>query len=132
MNKLTEKDVKNLIGAAKASLLNAYAPYSNFKVGAAILTDGGDIFSGCNVENAAGSGICAERTALYSAVAGGHNSFVAIAVISDSDDFCTPCGTCRQALYEFSPEMNVYSCKKDGSYKEFILKDLLPEAFKSN
>ncbi|XP_042566367.1 zgc:103586 isoform X3 [Clupea harengus] len=109
----------------------AYCPYSRFPVGAAILTSGGTIITGCNVENASyGLTVCAERTAIQRAVAEGHRSFTAIAVTCDiKDSFVGPCGACRQVLMEFGSEWDVYLTKPDGSYKKTSLKELLPLAF---
>ncbi|MCV4783838.1 cytidine deaminase, partial [Escherichia coli] len=89
-------DKTNLIKAAAATRENAFAPYSNFKVGAAVETDGGEIFTGCNVESASfGLTICAERVAIFSAVAAGHNRIRRIAVVADTEDLTAPCGACR-------------------------------------
>ncbi|XP_062372235.1 zgc:103586 isoform X1 [Sardina pilchardus] len=109
----------------------AYCPYSRFPVGAAILTSGGTIITGCNVENASyGLTVCAERTAIQRAVAEGHRSFTAIAVTCDiKDSFVGPCGACRQVLMEFGSEWDIYLTKPDGSYKKTSLKELLPFAF---
>ncbi|MCI4377384.1 hypothetical protein PGIGA_G00202970 [Pangasianodon gigas] len=109
----------------------AYCPYSQFPVGAAILTSGGAIITGCNVENASyGLTVCAERTAIQRAVAEGHRSFTAIAVTCDiKDSFVGPCGACRQVLMEFGTEWDIYLTKPDGSYKKTSLRELLPLAF---
>ncbi|XP_073668189.1 active breakpoint cluster region-related protein isoform X2 [Paramisgurnus dabryanus] len=109
----------------------AYCPYSNFPVGAAILTTGGAIITGCNVENASyGLTVCAERTAIQRAVAEGYRRFTAIAVTCDiNDSFVGPCGACRQVLMEFGTEWDVYLTKPDGSYKKTSLRELLPLAF---
>ncbi|XP_048041781.1 zgc:103586 [Megalobrama amblycephala] len=109
----------------------AYCPYSGFPVGAAILTTGGAIITGCNVENASyGLTVCAERNAIQRAVAEGYRRFTAIAVTCDiKDSFVGPCGACRQVLMEFGTEWDVYLTKPDGSYKKTSLRDLLPLAF---
>ena len=97
-----------LIKEAGKARENAYAPYSGFKVGAAILGQDGVIFTGCNVENASyGLSVCAERAAVCKAVCAGTASFEAIAVVTPTDDPASPCGACRQVLAEFSPEMKV-------------------------
>ena len=99
---------RELMSKAKQASLNAYVPYSRFAVGAAIECTDGTVFTGCNVENAAlGSTICAERTACCKAVSEGHRDFRRIAIYADSENWCTPCGACRQFLAEFSPEMEV-------------------------
>ena len=109
----------------------SYAPYSNFKVGAALLSVNGDIFTGCNVENASyGGTICAERTAVVKAVSNGHRDFVKIAIAESKGGDCTPCGFCRQVLSEFSKDGSlIVVCKVDGEIKEILLKDLLPHGF---
>uniref|UniRef100_A0A3Q3KGP3 Cytidine deaminase n=1 Tax=Mastacembelus armatus TaxID=205130 RepID=A0A3Q3KGP3_9TELE len=109
----------------------AYCPYSEFSVGAAILTADGAIITGANVENASyGLTVCAERTAVQRAVLEGHRQFKAIAVTCDiKDRFVGPCGACRQVLMEFGVDWTVYLTKPDGSYKETSLSELLPMAF---
>lgn len=108
----------------------SYVPYSRFPVGAAILTQDGRVFTGCNVENAAyGSCICAERTALVKAVSEGCQSFRRLAVVGNSTDYCWPCGSCRQMLYEFAPELEVLVAKKDHSFVKYRLRELLPQGF---
>ena len=109
----------------------SYCPYSNFPVGAAILCGDGTVFTGCNVESAAyGSTICAERTALLKAVSEGHrDDWTAIAVAGQGDDFCWPCGSCRQMLYEFAPELRVLAVRGDGNFAEAKLFELLPHGF---
>ena len=109
---------------------HAYTPYSNFNVGAALLCKDGTVFTGCNVENAAyGSTICAERTALVKAISEGHRDFAAIAIAGSSDDFCWPCGSCRQMLFEFAPNLRVLAVRQDGQFQTATLTELLPHAF---
>lgn len=111
---------------------NAYAPFSHFKVGAAILTSKGDIFAGCNVENSSyGMTNCAERTAIFSAVAakGAALQIVAVAVANAQDVACSPCGACRQVIYEFGPDAVVFYQSKDGDAESHIT-ELLPEGFR--
>ena len=109
----------------------AYCPYSKFPVGAALLCADGSVFTGCNVESAAyGSTICAERTALLKAVSEGHREdWSAIAVAGKGMEFCWPCGSCRQMLYEFAPELRVLAVRGDGEFEEAKLSDLLPRGF---
>jgi len=121
-----------LINAARAAMKNAHAPYSNFRVGAALRARGGKIFSGCNVENASyGLSNCAERTAIFSAVArlGPAMEIDAIAVVNEHDAPCSPCGACRQVIYEFGPNAVVYFHGATG-WKPTPITDLLPEGFR--
>ena len=109
----------------------SYCPYSDFPVGAALLCEDGRVFTGCNVESASyGSTICAERTALLKAVSEGCRSgFTVIAVAGRGDEYCWPCGACRQMLYEFAPELRVLAARGDGEYEEMDLSELLPRGF---
>ena len=109
----------------------SYVPYSRFPVGAALLCRDGTVFTGCNVENAAyGSTICAERTALLKAVSEGcRTGWVALAVAGSGEDFCWPCGACRQMLYEFAPGLRVLAARADGTFRQATLSELLPHAF---
>lgn len=109
----------------------SYVPYSNFPVGAALLCADGTVFTGCNVENAAfGSTICAERTALLKAISEGHrDDWTAIAIAGRGEDYCWPCGACRQMLYEFAPELRVLAARGDGSFQTVPLSRLLPHGF---
>ena len=108
----------------------AYIPYSHFPVGAALECSDGRVFTGCNIENAAyGDTICAERTAMFKAVSEGHRDFVRIAIAGKSDDFCVPCGSCRQVMMEFAPGMEVICLNGKGEAKKFALKELLPYGF---
>ena len=104
---------EQLVSKAFEMLERSYVPYSNFPVGAALLCTDGTVFTGCNVENAAyGSTICAERTALVKAVSEGHtDNFKAIAIAGQGGDYCWPCGSCRQMLYEFAPQMAVLAAR---------------------
>ena len=120
----------NLVKIAKEMMQYAHAPYSGYKVGAALLCEDGSVYGGCNVEGSSyGTTICAERTALVKAVSEGKKSFKSIAVCSSGNDYCTPCGICRQMLHDFSPEMKVLCANNDGEYIEYTLKQLLPHAF---
>lgn len=109
----------------------AYVPYSHFPVGAALLCENGRVFTGCNVENAAfGSTICAERTALLKAVSEGSVSgWRTIAIAGAGEEFCWPCGACRQMLYEFAPHLRVLAARGDGEFQEASLSELLPHGF---
>jgi cytidine deaminase len=119
-----------LIATAQGARERAYCPYSKFRVGAALETEDGTIFGGCNVENASfGGTICAERTALVTAVAAGHRKFRRIAVTSDADEPVAPCGFCRQLLAEFGLELEVISVGTKGGRRTWRLTELLPSAF---
>ena len=121
---------RELMSKAKQASLNAYVPYSRFAVGAAIECTDGTVFTGCNVENAAlGSTICAERTACCKAVSEGHRDFRRIAIYADSENWCTPCGACRQMLYEFAPGLTVLVAQRDHSFVKLPLSELLTHGF---
>ncbi len=109
----------------------SYVPYSHFPVGAALLCRDGTVFTGCNVESAAyGSTICAERTALLKAVSEGHrDDWEAIAIAGRGQDFCWPCGSCRQMLYEFAPQLRVLAARRDRTFQVVSLSELLPCGF---
>lgn len=109
---------------------HAYAPYSKFNVGAALLCADGSIVQGCNVENASyPAGTCAERVALGAAVAAGQREFVAIAIATDAPEGTPPCGICRQALAEFAPELPIVAIAKSGTRTRWTLRELLPSPF---
>jgi len=121
-------DEKKLINSAKQSMKNAYAPYSKFRVGAALLTISGKIYTGCNIENASfGLTLCAERVALFKAVSGGAKSFKSIAIVATKNPVY-PCGACRQALYEFAPGLKIFVLEKKR-IEELALQELLPLGF---
>jgi len=119
-----------LVAAARAAMQNAHAPYSGFRVGAALLARSGHVFVGCNVENASYPvSLCAERAALAAAVAAGCREFEVLVIVTTSQFPCPPCGMCRQALAEFGGDLLVALVGSDGGCTEFRLQDLLPEAF---
>lgn len=119
-----------LITYAKKAMGNAYAPYSQFYVGAALLTTDGEIFTGCNVENASyGASICAERCAALKAISEGYTSFEKIAIVSSSGELTYPCGICRQFLAEFMEDGSVVLEDKNGEIIEHSLSELIPYAF---
>jgi cytidine deaminase len=126
---LTTERIATLAAAAQSVRAAAYAPYSNFHVGAALLCDDGSIVTGCNVENSSFSlTCCAERNAVFTAVAQGKHRFLAIAVASDSQSVA-PCGACRQVLAEFNTAISVILCGEGTDYRVLSLSDLLPEPF---
>ena len=125
---MTEDEVRRLLAAAEQYRARAYAPYSRFRVGAAVLA-GGEIYGGCNVENASyGLTICAARTAVFAAVAAGARQIDAVAVVSDAPAPVAPCGACRQVLHEFAPAMTVVM-HGGGETSVHSLPELLPAAF---
>jgi cytidine deaminase len=132
-NKPVSPKVRNKLEAAAARVMkNAHAPYSNFHVGAAVLLTNGKIFSGCNVENASyGMTNCAERTAIFTAVAelGPKIEVLAVAVTNDQGVPCSPCGACRQVIYEFGPDATVFFQSANGP-KQAHITELLPEGFR--
>lgn len=114
---------------------NSYSPYSQFKVGACVLTESGKMFTGCNIENAAyGPSICAERVALTKAISevGVKDKIVAIAIITDSNTFSFPCGVCRQVMDEFNKDMDIIICKSVNEFKIYKLSEILPHSFSAD
>ena len=123
-------DTQNLIKLATEARENAYAPYSNFKVGAALVASNGRVFTGCNVENATyGLSVCAERVALWKAVSEGEREFVAVAVVSASEHPAFPCGACRQLLWEFCGDIEVIIANLRGVRESHHLSQLFPHPF---
>lgn len=124
---------RELINAAFKASENAWAPYSGFKVGAALLCSDGTVYTGCNIENASfGATICAERVALSKAISDGRRKgFVMLAVAADSETYCMPCGMCRQFISEFSSDIEILSARGDGRYTSYRLSQLLPHPFEA-
>jgi cytidine deaminase len=130
VKKLDAKTERSLILKASKAADKAYSPFSKVKVGAAILTSDGRVFSGCNVENSSyGLSICAERTAAVKAVSSGASSFEAVAVVSNLEGLTYPCGACRQFLSEFGDDIMVIVVAKKGNVMRHSLGELLPETF---
>ncbi len=122
---------EELIALARQAKENAYAPYSHYRVGAALVTADGTTFTGVNVENASyGATICAERVAMLKAVSEGHRRLVALAIAADAP-WPYPCGICRQVMEEFNPEMAVYVAGEGEAYESYTLAQLLPRSFNS-
>ncbi len=120
-----------VIAEAKIAREKAYAPYSNFKVGAAVLTNNGKIFSGCNIENSSyGLSICAERAAIFNAVSSGYKEFTKIAVVTDSEPPASPCGACRQVIFEFGDDIEVIMANLKGEIKIEKISELLKDGFR--
>jgi cytidine deaminase len=123
-------DYKTLAYKAVEAKSNALPPYSNFAVGAALLTEDGKIFWGCNVENSTfGLSLCAERNAIFKAISEGERKFKAIAIASDSPDYISPCGACRQIIHDLCGEIDIICTNSKEEYKVFKTSELLPFAF---
>ena len=121
---------RELLEIARQAAKNAYVPYSRFPVGAALECADGTVYTGCNVENAAlGSTICAERTAFVKAVSEGKREFLRIAIHGEGENYCMPCGSCRQFMHEFAPELEVLCTKAGGRYVSYRLDKLMPYPF---
>lgn len=128
---LKKEIIHKLIEAALSSRKKAYAPYSKFKVGAALLTSSGQIYIGANVENASyGLSLCAERVAIAKAVSEGEKKFNALALIYEGKDYPVPCGACRQFIYEFGDKINIIMAKSKDKYIIKNIRELLPKAFR--
>lgn len=122
-------DYKKLVEMAYEAMDYAYAPYSKFKVGAALLTKSGKVYTGCNVEIASfGATNCAERTAIYKAISEGEMAYTAIAVVSSSKEFTYPCGICRQVIVEFGKDIDIVVAN-ETDYTVMSIDDLLPKSF---
>jgi cytidine deaminase len=121
---------QQLADAARTTSTNAYSPYSGLRVGAAVMTDGGTIATGCNVENASyGLTMCAERNAIFRAIGDGARAIVALALYTPTPEPVTPCGACRQVIAEFGPDVVVRSYCDAPTVATFTLQELLPSAF---
>lgn len=128
-----KKDKNELIEKAENARENAFAPYSNFKVGAALETADGKIYTGCNIENASyGLTMCAERVAIFKAVSEGETNFSRIAVVADTENLTPPCGPCRQLIWEFCGDVPVIFANLNGTTETLQMKELLPYAFDNN
>lgn len=122
-----------LVEAARQARENAHAPYSNFRVGAALRAASGRIFGGCNVENATyGLTVCAERVAIFKAMSEGERGFDAIAVVTDTDTLTPPCGACRQLIWEFCGDVPVILANLKGKTETLQMRDLFPKPFDSS
>lgn len=128
---MTPVDVKKLVESAKNARKNAIAPFSKFTVGAALITKDNRIYQGCNIENPSLMlSVCAEKTALLNALVDGERNFKAMAIVSNKKDYCFPCGSCRQMIAEFAPDIEIYLASKNG-IKKFSIIELLPHRFKN-
>ncbi len=125
---MNQEQERALIARAVQAREQAYAPYSGYAVGAAVLTEDGHIFTGCNVENAVYPlGLCAERVAIFKAVSEGYRTFQAIAVVTSNGG--SPCGSCRQVMHEFAPHMEVFIADEEGHVRRTTVDALLPDSF---
>jgi len=128
---MQEKEQK-LIDEATKARMRAYAPYSNFQVGAAVEAENGDIYIGCNVESASyGLTVCAERVAIWKGISCGEKRFSQIAVVVDTEDLTPPCGVCRQIIWEFCGDVPVILSNLEGKSETIMMSELLPRAFDS-
>jgi cytidine deaminase len=119
-----------LVAAAQQAKMQALAPYSKFRVGAAIETAAGKFYTGCNIESSSyGLTCCAERVAIFKALSAGERDFVRLAVAADTEEFCTPCGACRQVLWDYAKNLEILCVNKHGALHKVNLRDLIPEAF---
>jgi len=127
---MTPEQKDSMTRAARAAMDNAWAPYSRFRVGAAVLGGSGAIHAGCNVENSSYPvGTCAERNAIGAAIAAGEKTISAVVVVASHPEPVTPCGMCRQALNEFGSGITVLCVGENGDERRYLVRDLLPDAF---
>ena len=127
---MSQQDFQPLIEAAKEARLQSVAPFSGFLVGAAVKTDSGKVYMGCNVESASyGLTVCAERVAIWKALSEGERNFTELAVVADTEVLTPPCGTCRQIIWEFARNATIVFANLHGESETFHMKDLLPRAF---
>lgn len=127
---MSENNLEQLIESAKKVREKAYAPFSNFLVGAAVRTKAGKIYTGCNVESASyGLTVCAERIAIWKAVSEGEREFECVAVVTDTEELTPPCGTCRQIIWEFCGDVPVTFSNLQGKTETVMMKEILPRAF---
>lgn len=121
---------KKLISFALKARENSYSPYSNYKVGAALLTESGKVYLGTNVENCGyGPTNCAERSAIFGAISNGERNFTKLAIVGSSDGICYPCGVCRQVIAELLPDADIICAKDENTFEVYKIQDLLPHAF---
>jgi cytidine deaminase len=127
---LSEESLRSLIESATKARLHSVAPFSNFLVGAAVRTESGKIYTGCNVESASyGLTVCAERVAIWKALSEGERLFTELAVVADTEPLTPPCGTCRQIIWEFCKNSTIVLANLNGGRETVSMKELLPRAF---
>ena len=127
---MSEESLTQLIETAKTARLQSIAPFSNFLVGAAVKTEGGKVYTGCNVESASyGLTVCAERVAIWKALSEGERQFIELAVVADTETLTPPCGTCRQIIHEFCENATIVLSNLRGATETCSIDELLPRAF---
>jgi cytidine deaminase len=127
---LSEESLQELVEIAKTARLHSIAPFSNFLVGAAVRTQAGKIYTGCNVESASyGLTVCGERVAIWKALSEGERDFTELAIVADTESLTPPCGTCRQIIWEFAKHAKIILSNLKGETQECSIKELLPRAF---
>ena len=127
---MSEQSLEQLIETAKAARLQSVAPFSNFLVGAAVKTEGGKVYTGCNVESASyGLTVCAERVAIWKALSEGERKFTELAIVADTSSLTPPCGTCRQIIHEFCGDATIVLANLRGETQTCTIDELLPRAF---
>jgi len=127
---LSEESLQQLIETAKSARLRSIAPFSNFLVGAAVKTDAGKVYTGCNVESASyGLTVCAERVAIWKALSEGERQFIELAIVADTESLTPPCGTCRQIIWEFAKNATIVLGNLRGETQIVSIRELLPRAF---
>lgn len=127
---MSEESFEQLIETAKAARLQSVAPFSNFLVGAAVKTEGGKVYTGCNVESASyGLTVCAERVAIWKALSEGEREFTELAIVADTGSLTPPCGTCRQIIHEFCKNATIVLANLRGETQTCTIDELLPRAF---
>ena len=123
-------DEDRLVAEAEKAKRNAHAPYSQFHVGAALETEDGQVFSGCNVEiSSYGLSVCAERVAIFKAVSEGKRSFRRMVIVTETEEFCPPCGACRQVIWDFAPDLEIVLVNSRGERQRWRIGELYPNAF---
>ena len=129
---MSESENQSLIETAAAARLRSVAPFSNFRVGAALQTAAGKVFTGCNVESASyGLTVCAERVAIWKALSEGERDFTDLVIVAETENLTPPCGTCRQIIWEFAKHATIILANLHGQREEVSIKELLPRAFDS-
>jgi cytidine deaminase len=127
---LSEEEMQSLIETAKQARLQSVAPFSKFRVGAAVKTESGKVYTGCNIESSSyGLTVCAERVAIWKALSEGERNFTELAVVADTETLTPPCGTCRQIIWEFARGAKIVFANLKGESEEFQIAELLPRAF---